>query len=243
MEFKDLIKKVKETKVLASADPGSDPRTYTAKVGKIRRAKEDLAQLFGDYKTEVRRRVIFILPEGAGSEKFAALADKEFGCFVVDAEGVFKDSIANVNPVLFTNSPFNPSLLDTVTNYFQDVADEIGLMSYPMVIYKNTYARTLRNQEDLLTVTKEAFTENIGSEVVGHYAIHKVAIEALGDKFAGKMVPVILLTSDDKLRESLSETLKVITNNVFTIDTKEEDTDKEVEAALVKVKKQSKNVV
>jgi hypothetical protein len=242
MEFKDLLKATKEAKLASLGDGGTDPRTRNARLGIARRAQEDLLGLFNDYKNEVRKRIVFILPTGPSADKFTELSSKEFGCFAVDAEGVYKDSIKNINPVLFNNSPFNPALLDTAVNYFQDVAEEIGLISYPMVIYKNTYARTLKNQQELLDIVKEAFNADIGSEVVGYYAIHKATNLGLESEFAGKIMPVILTTSDLKLIASLEENLKTITNNIFVVDTKETITEKEIEKIFTNIKKTIKTI-
>ena len=242
MEFKDLLQAVRTAKIAAAQDGGTDPRTRNVRLGIARRAQEDLLGLFNDYKNEVRRRIVFILPTGAGAAKFTELSTKEFGCFAIDAEGIYKDSIKNVNPVLFNNSPFNPSLLDTTVNYFQDVAEEIGLISYPMVIYKNSYARTLKNQQELLDVVKEAFNADIGSEMVGHYAIHKAANQGIEEEFAGKIMPVILTTDDLKLIESLEENLKVITHNIFVVDTNEDVSEKDIEKTFVKIKKTIKSI-
>lgn len=242
MEFKDLLKAVKTAKAASLVDAGTDPRTRNAKLGLARRAQEDLLGLFNDYKNEVRRRIVFILPTGPGAEKFAEIGQKEFGCFSIDAEGPYKDSIKNINPVLFTNSPFNPALLETAVNYFQDVADEIGLISYPMVIYKNIYARTLKNQQELLDIVKEAFNNDIGSEMVGYYAIQKAAAQGIEEGFAGKIMPVILTTNDLKLIESLEENLKIITNNIFVVEAKEDINEKDLEKTFTKIKKTIKTI-
>lgn len=241
MEFKDLLEATKVARVAASQDGGTDPRTRNVRLGIARRAQEDLLGLFNDYKNEVRRRVVFVLPTGEGASKFTEISAREFGCFVVDAESVYKESIKNISPVLFTDSPFNPALLDTAVNYFQDIADEIGLISYPMVIYKNSYARTLRNEQELLEVVKEAFNNDIGSEVVGHYAIHHATNQGINEEFSGKVMPIILTTNDLKLIKSLEENLKTITNNVFLIDTDANISEKEIEKTFLNMKKNIKS--
>jgi hypothetical protein len=243
MDFKELLTKTKEAKERASVEPSVDPRSRNASLGQIRRAKEDLLGLMADYKNEVKRRIVFILPVGEGVDKFTETSVKDFGCFAIDAEGPYKDSIANINPALFSQSIFTPAILDTVNNYFQDVADEIGLISYPMVTYKNTYTKMLNNKQDLLEVVKLAFNEQIGAELVGHYAIQKAAVMGLEEEFAGKIMPVILSTNDTKLIEALSENLKIITNNIFVVETNEKTTAKEIEKTFMNIKKTIKNVV
>lgn len=242
MDFKDLLKATKEAKVRASATPSTDARTHTVSVGLIRRAKEDLDGLRNDYKNEVRRRVVFILPIGDGVAKFTELSTKEFGCFDVDAEGPYKDSIKNINPVFYTNVPLSSSTLTMAANAFQDVADEIGLISYPMVLFKNEYSRMLQTQQDLLSIVKEAFNTDMGSEIVGHYAIHKASEMGIEEGFDGKIMPVILTTNDTALVELLSDKLKTITNNVFVVATKENVVEKDIEKILTNIKKNIKSI-
>lgn len=236
-DLKQLVKEVKIATEKANVEIGNDPRTYTAKLGKVRRAKEDLKELFIQYRNEVRNRVVFILPTGESSDAFSKIATEELGCFAVDAEGPYKDTIVNINPALYNKHPFDPAILSTLTNYFQDVADEMGLLSYPQPVFKNKYAKTLNSKEELLESVKEVFVEEIGSEIVGHYAINKVAIEGIKEDFNGKIVPIVLNTKDSKLIEKLEKDLRRITIRVFLIETKDQISVKDVEKELKNIKK------
>jgi hypothetical protein len=244
MDLKVLVKEVKALKVLASQDPGAHPQTHAVKLGKIRRAKEDLKERFNSYKNEVSRRIVFILVSGPGAEAFRDIATNEdFGCFSADPEGIYKDVVKNINPRLYENHPFSPDVLNTVSNYFQDVADEIGLMSYPMMVFKNSYAKTIKSKDDLIQSVKRAVNEDVGSEVVGHYIIQKVTEQALSENFAGKIVPVVVYSADEDLISDLNKNLRRISRNVFPLDIPEGADAALVEKELKTVRKAMKNVV
>jgi len=80
-------------------------------------------------------------------------------------------------------------------------------------------------------------SDYIGSDIVGHYSVHAVAQLAINEKFAGKVVPVVLYSDNAEFIKQLSESLKNITKNVFLVDNKEDVSDKDVEAILKKIKK------
>jgi hypothetical protein len=235
MELKDIVKKIDDIKAVAQMTPTQNPRTYNMQLGKIRRAQEDLNLLLEDYRQEVRRKVVFILPAGAGAEKFTQIASE--GCFSLDAKELFNKISDKISPVLYGNQPFNASTLDTAMSYFAELADTIGITSYPQVIFKAKYAKKLGSKQDLSESLKESMSESIGSDIVGHYSVHAVAQLAINEKFAGKVVPVVLHSDDAEFIQQLSESLKNITKNVFLVDNKEDVLDKDVEAVLKKIKK------
>lgn len=237
MELKDVLKKIEEAKVVVNQDPNFHPKTHAGKLGQIRRAKEDLKMLYSEYREAVRSKIVFIIPTGLGASKFSDIADKEYGCFKSDAEGVYNEVTENINSALYENTTFNPSSLETSMNYFRELADEIGLLSYPQVIFKSNYAKPLKNKEDFRNSLKEAINEQIGSDIVGHYTVDRISTLAVNDKFAGKIVPVVMSSSDLELLNNLSQSLKSITSRVFVVDTKEEVSEKEVEKVLLKIKK------
>jgi hypothetical protein len=235
MELKDIVKKIEDIKVIAGMTPTANPKTYNAQLGKIRRAQEDLNLLLDDYRQAVRHKVVFILSAGAGADKFTQIASE--GCFSLDAKELFNKITDKINPVLYGNQPFNASTLDTAMSYFSELADTIGITSYPQVIFKAKYAKKLDTKEDLSESLRESMSEAIGSDIVGHYSVHAAAQLAINERFTGKVVPVVLHSKDEAFIKQLSESLKNITPNVFLIDSKEDVSDKEVESALKKIKK------
>lgn len=244
MDLKELVKQMKVKKLAADEDPGTDPRTYTIKTGKIRRAREDLKELFNTYRGEISRRVVFILTTGPGAKAFHDLATSdEFGCFSADADGVYKDIVKNINPRLYQDHPFSPDVLNTVSNYFQDVADDLGILGYPMIVYKNKYARTNKNKEEFLASVKMAINEDVGSEIVGYHILKSVAEQAFAESFNGKIVPVVIHTDDVNLVEELNTSLRKISRNVFVVETAQEVSVEKVEKELKTIRKQMKNVV
>lgn len=240
-DFKKLIKEVKAKQEAADKPITDDPRTHGVQLGRARRAQEDLKALFEQYKREVSARAVFIIPVGAERQQFADIASSDsFGCFKVRVDDMYEEITQDISPVLYTNSAASPSLLDILQDQFQSIADEIGIMSYPMVIFKSKYSRTLNKKEDLIAFTKQAFNEDMGLEVVGYYTIHKVANQAIKEDFAGKIVPIIIDTEDSDLAKALVDGLKKISPFVYAVEAEKEVDEKLVKQVLIDIRKKVK---
>jgi len=235
MELKEILKSIDDVKVIAQMTPEQNPRNYNVQLGKIRRAQEDLNALLEGYRNAVRQKAVFILPTGAGAEKFTQMASE--GCFSSNVDDLFVKVTEMLSPVLYENQPFNASTLDTAMSYFSEVMDTIGVTSYPQVVFKSKYIKTLRNKQDMVDSLREAVIEQVGPEIIGYFTIHTIAQQAVNEKFAGKAVPIVLHSNDLSAIEKLSEDLKIVTRNVFLIDSKEDVSEKDVEATLKKIKK------
>lgn len=235
MEFKEILKKIEETKAVAEMEPENNPRKYNVQLGKIRRAQEDLAALFKAYKEQVSRKAVFILTEGPGSDKFTEIAAE--GLYVIDSKDMFAKVVDKLNPVLYSNQKLTVDTMNTVMNYFREVAEEAEIISYPEVDFKSKYIVPLNKREDLEKALRSIVVEQIGAEMIGYYTVHLVSRMAIEEKFSGKVVPVLIKTDSQELNNQLLKALKNITKNVFLVDAKEDITEKDVESQLKKIKK------
>lgn len=235
MEFKEILKKIEETKAVAEMQPESNPRKYTVQLGKIRRAQEDLSTLFKNYKSLVSQKAVFILPEGPGADKFTEIASE--GLYVINPDDMFIKVVDKLNPVLYSNQKLTVDTMNTVMNYFREVAEEAEIISYPDVDFKSKYIVPLNKREDLEAVLRDIVVEQIGAEMIGYYTVHSVSKMAVEEKFTGKVVPILIKSDDEQLKQKLSTALQSITKNVFKVETKEDITEKDVEAQLKKIKK------
>lgn len=239
--FEALIKDIEKNKVVAAMEIGdADPRTYTTKLGHIKRAKQNLEDLFLDYRKEVMNRAVFILTKGAQADSFIEIATSEYGCFSVNGDALFEDIISRVDKRYYENMTSSPALFDLLMSSFNDVCDDIGIIGYPAVLFDSKYKRRLKSKEDLLQLTKEAFNEKVGSDLVGLYAIDKASREAVNQGYNGTTIPIIISSNDKELIGELSKSLKSITGNVFEISTTKKQTQKSVEEKLVKIKEKIK---
>ena len=218
-----LIKSISEKKTLVESKKEvmelDNPYVVRTKLGKINRAKEDLKELYREYRTELQSRTTFILVVGSQADKFAELAEAEFGCFVLDADTFYKDILSQVPAQLYTNKASTPGLFDHFAARFETRALDIEIIGYQPLYFESKYKRILNGEEDALALIKEAFNEKIGSEVVGLDAVDRVAEKAVNEGFAGSTVPIVLFSKDEKLVDDLAKNLTKLSGNVFVITT------------------------
>lgn len=240
--FEALIKDIEKNRTIASTDiSDSDPKTYNARLGKKKRAKQNLDDLFLEYREQVTNRAVFILTKGAQSDSFIDVATGEdFGCFEVEADILYNQILQKVDKRYYDNQTSSPALFDILMSSFNDICGDIGIVSYPAVLFESKYKRRLKNKEDLLQLTKEAFNDKVGSDLVGLYAIDKVARKAVNEAYEGTTIPIIIHTKDNKLADDLSVTLKNINQNVFKVPTTKKMKSEEVGKHLMKIAKSLK---
>jgi len=236
--FEALIKDINKNRLAANADiSDSDPRTYTTKLGKKKRAKQNLDDLYLEYREQVKNRAVFILTKGAQSESFIDVATGEdFGCFEVEADILYNQILLKVDKRYYDDQTSSPALFDLLMSSFNDICNDIGIISYPAVLFEKKYSRRLKNKEDLLQLTKEAFNDKVGSDLVGLYAIDKVARKAVNEGYEGTTIPIIIHSSDKKLIDELEKSLTNINKNVFKVSASKKFTAEGVGKQLVKIK-------
>lgn len=238
--FENLIKEIEKKKVIANSDLPTDPRTYTTKLGHIKRAKEDLKQLFLDYRKAVQARALFILVKGGQAESFVNIAQKEFECFSVQGDELFEKIIEPINERYYDNQQSSPALFDLMMSSFNDICDDIGILGYPAVLFESKYLKRLKSKEDLLDLTKRAFNDNVGSDLVGLYATDVVARKAVNDGYKGKTIPIIIHSKDKGLIDDLDKSLKNINPNVFKLSITKKQNEKLVKEKLLSIREKVK---
>jgi len=240
--FESLIKDIEKNRVLAKAEIplDADPRTLTTRIGHKKRAIQNLEDLFFDYRTHVKDNSVLILPKGKQSKSFVDIAKEEFACFEISGDEIYEKIADGVDKRYYENMVSSPSLFDIFMGVFNDICDEIGITSYPIVSFESKFSTRLTSREDLVKLVKQAFNDKIGSELVGIYAIHKVSKQAIEDGYSGTTIPVVIHSSDNDLLDSLALTLKALSPNVFQVPATKKQDSKSVQDSLVKIKKSLK---
>jgi hypothetical protein len=238
--FEELINTIEKKKIIANSELPTDPRTYTTKLGHIKRAKEDLKQLFMDYRNAVKQNALFILASGSQQESFVEIAETEFDCFTVEADEIFKKIIEPISHRYYDNQQSSPALFDLMMSSFNDICDDIGILGYPAVLFESKYLKRLKSQDDLLQLTKKAFGDKVGNELVGLYAAHTVANKAIKKGYKGKTIPIIINSKDKNLISNLEASLKNINPNVFKLSITKKQSEETVKEKLLKIKEKVK---
>lgn len=240
--FESLIKDIEKNRKLAMAEipEDADPRTLTTRIGHKKRAKQNLEDLFADYRSHVTENSVFILPKGKNSDTFTSIAKEEFSCFEVDGDEFYNVIADGVDKRYYENQVSSPSLFDIFMGVFNDVCDDIGVISYPILNFEAKFSTRLTSREDLVKLIKRAFNEKVGSEMVGIYVVNKVAKMAIESGYSGTTIPIVIHTEDKELSDELSTGLKRVSPNVFQISTAKKQESKTVQDVLVKIKKSLK---
>lgn len=251
-ELESLLEVIKLKKEIADQPIEENLVNYRVKLGKKKKAQEDLKELFLDYRDSVRKRAAYIVVVGANSQKFAEVSEKDFGCFKYHADDFYKEITAKLNKHVYLNKTASPNMFDIIGGHFEEKALELGIIGYPPLLFESKYKKVLKSSDDMVNLVKRAFNEKVGVEVVALDATNKVSKLAMDQEYSGTVVPVIMHTEDESLALSIAEGLKS-SGSVFLIsagsisenlsedlifDKIEKTTKKSVENTLVKIRKE-----
>ena len=136
--FDVLLEEIKKNREIANLSlENPDPRTYTTKLGQIKRAKENLKELFLQYRQEVSNRAVFILTSGKHADSFIEIATgDEFGCFSTPAKSLYEEIASKISSRYYEDQTSSPALFDLFMSSFNDICDEIGIIGYPAVLFE-----------------------------------------------------------------------------------------------------------
>lgn len=217
--LKEILEDIEKNKEMATRDLTKvDASIFTTMSGKKRRAKENLKELYHEYKNELKTRISFIMVNGKGCKKFAEVTAEEFAGVVQPAEGFYEDIVGRINPANYKNKTLNNSIVDILASYLEDKAHEVGVLGYPALVFSDKYAKRLNNKEDLVEVFTRMINDNVGAEFVGADLLEKAAIEAVNKNFAGRVLPIVVYSTNNELIDVLSKTFyEKLTPKVFKV--------------------------
>lgn len=222
-EIEEIVSEIQKNKDIADTEKGivelDNPHTQRIRLGHVKKAKENLEQLYRDYRKSIQRRSVFIVVTGKQGSDFAKIAQEEFECFSVDADSFYKDIINTIPEVLWKDKTTSPALFDYFMAKFEDRATVIEIIGFPALIFDAKYKKVLKTEEDLLSVLKEAFNEKVGSEVVAYDAIDKAAEKAVEKGYTGKLAAITLHSNDPKLVKDFIKNFGIVTKNIFIVTT------------------------
>lgn len=237
--IKDIIQKIREQQELTKKEIVPDPRTYNTQLGNIKRAQENLDMLFMELRDEVRKNMVLILASGKNAEDFAKIAEAEFSCISMDAEGVFKQIAGYVSDD-FIGKVASPSIIDIAMGAMSDLSHEIGILGYNYPQFKtNPDARQLNTRKDLEELIMQVFNREIGAELVALKAVHDATRKIMDTDFEGKKVPLVLFSQNKELMEKIAQDSKALTSRVFLVNNTKKPTSESVENKLIELSKQS----
>lgn len=220
LSLKELAKELKKQQAIADSDPGTEQATRRMRLGNIQQAKEKVKGLELDFKKKVLDSAIFIIATGKDAKKFASVAEKTCGCFSVNSEDFYKELIQGVPTALYVNKTASGNLLEFISNNLEDKARTLDIVSYPGLSMESKYKKVLKDEKDLLDLTKKVINDKVGAELVGLDAINRIMAKLLKSKSVSKKVPVVIQVSDESMVEEIAKGLKrSLTRRTFIVST------------------------
>jgi len=137
---------------------------------------------------------------------------------------------------LYLNKNTNSALFDVANNILQDKMQALDIVSYPRLMFKKEYLKTLQSKQDLIDLLQRAVADSIGNEVVGMEAVERVAQKAVNNNYKKALVPIVIHSKDESFITNLSGGLRNLNPKVVRVAAGPTKTDIN---ALIKVKEVS----
>lgn len=218
MSLSKTLEEIKKYQVHANENLDEGPRaTLSGRRGRQAQAKEQIKNLREEYIGKLMRSTAFIIVTGSGRDAFSSVATEEFNCFNADPEAFYKELSSKIPAVLYSGKPVYSSTFDVLGRHLEDKANELGIVGYPMLVFKQQYSKMVNNLEEFTSVVKQAINEQVGSEIAGITAVRSVVDGAIAKGHSAKITPIVLNTSDDKLAVDLLENLGKLGSRAFLI--------------------------
>lgn len=236
--IKSIIQQMRLQQAEATKELVPDGRTMTSQLGNIKRAEENLNQLFIDLRNEVSKNAIVILVKGDSGQQFSKIAE-DFGCLTFEAEAPFKKISDRVDDS-YLGKTASDSILDIAMGALSDISHEVGILGYNYVQFRNDDAVHLNNRKDLENLIAKTFNREIGAELVVLYTIHEAALKIRDSDFEGSRVPLVLYSENSNLIDQIAMDSKRLNMNVFVLESNGKVDDKAVEKQLTKINQKVK---
>lgn len=220
--FHNTLSKIKEMSKIAEETLATEPvETYRGRLGRKNRAIESLKDLRADYERHLLNSAVFIVVTGEGSADFKELA-KGTGCFQASPKSFYDRLVENIPDSLYGREGA-ASLFDMVTRQLEDVALDLGVISYPQMLFKQEHVREIDTKDKFVSMIQKAINAQVGSELVGLQVIKDLVDVAIDKNHKSKDTPIVLATSDETLAQELKTGLKRLTRRVFLVSASERE--------------------
>lgn len=218
MTLNELLTQIKKVQPLSEEDAETGAaETLNGRRGRKAQAIEELGRLKRAYTNELMRTALFVVVVGDKREEFISLAVDNFKCFSTDPEEYFSKLVSKISPALYLGKESIANIFDIVGRHIEDSAEELGIVGYPQLIFRQEYQRTLASKEQFQSLIKQAIVNQIGGELVGIQAANSLTDTAIEKGFSAKTVPVLLPATDERFGNKISQDLERISTRVFLV--------------------------
>jgi hypothetical protein len=208
MSLSNVLEEIKKVKPYVDEDVEAGPlETMAGRRGRKNQAIERMKTLKREYKDQLLQSAAFIIVTGEKSKEFTSSAVGNFQCFSADPNAFYKDLADRIAPTAYQGKESLSNLFDILGRHLEDKANELGIIGYPQLIFKQHYRITVKTKEDLVNLIRLSINEQVGSEIVGIQSTALLTNVAISKEHGAKVTPIILSTDDDTFALDLHKTL------------------------------------
>jgi hypothetical protein len=211
-EFQDALKKYHDAKAIVDTAVEGDWKSMAGRLAMQSRTRDGLPELQAKVMELAGRGVSIVIPEGAGTEKFCAIATKR-GFLVVNGDVVYR-RVADYVWQGMNKTGVNQFGL---TNYSM-LLDEVGSMMTEMGMYKaespnwNTPA-VIADYDALLEYIKGIVNRAPGLQFVAQFVMYTIVESALRGTYDIGARPVVVKNLAPEVARLVGVSSKTVTTN------------------------------
>jgi hypothetical protein len=233
-----LIEEIKRQRQFA-ADTLEDaiPQTINARRSRKRNAQMRLQDLFSEYRQAVRSQVFAIVVIGSEADEFEKIASSIAKLQGLDADAFYEELISRIDERLFAQKEQNAYLIDVASRHLEDIAFDIGVISYPRIIYNQKYDGRTSTQQEAFKLIKRVIEEQVGAEMAAIFLIDHAVRRAYEHDIDTKVHPLLIKVKDDgQSLPTLLSSLKTLGNKSIVVSAGKSSVDAEMKLDVVNEK-------
>lgn len=213
MQLKQVIEEVKRQRKFLNQDTDNAPAaTRNALEGRKKMAKRNIDELFFHYRKAVLPSITPIIVTGSKAEEFAVIAKKETELDYLSSDALYEKISQKLDPkMLGKGKESSAYVLEVAGRYLEETATEMGVASYPQLVYRQAYAGKIASQQEAKELIKRAMRDQVGAEMATLFLLDhasRLAFEDIDSKFH----PVTVVAKSQADVEDVVKSLNIYKN-------------------------------
>jgi hypothetical protein len=225
-----LIEEIKRQRQFAEDTlEDATPQTINARRSRKRNAQLRLQDLFFEYRQAVRSKVFAIIVSGSEADEFERIASSIAKLQGLDADALYEELISKMDQRLFEQKEQNAYLIEIAARYLEDIAKDIGVLSYPQIIYNQKYDGRTSTRQEAFKLIKRVIEEQVGAEMAAIFLIDHAVRRAYEHDIDAKVHPLLIKVKDDgQSLPTLLSSLKTLGNKSIVVSAGKSSVDAEM---------------
>jgi hypothetical protein len=177
----------------------------------------------------VRSKVFAIIVSGSEADEFERIASSIAKLQGLDADALYEELISKMDQRLFEQKEQNAYLIEIAARYLEDIAKDIGVLSYPQIIYNQKYDGRTSTRQEAFKLIKRVIEEQVGAEMAAIFLIDHAVRRAYEHDIDAKVHPLLIKVKDDgQSLPTLLSSLKTLGNKSIVVSAGKSSVDAEM---------------